>query len=161
MSDVKPKYPTSPTEIAFTSLGNLLNNYLAESAPIDNSVNLFSDAFVSGTLVVDEGASATGYVEVYVSASNDGGTTWGGDCNDADGPFTGTEANLPVYLHRIALESAKQTYEFFISTGIAAAFGNRMPKRWKLIFKNVTGATLPNPSTSVVAYLGINDQITA
>lgn len=124
MADLKTTYG-STTSITVTGLSTLANATSATSAAIDNTSDLFLDALVE--LVVDtaSGATATGYVEIYIKGSVDG-TDYDDDNNDK---WAGT-LNL--------VTAGVATRKRVVSA--AASFGGTLPPFWMVRIRNVSGA---------------------
>jgi hypothetical protein len=138
-SEFKAAYGTTQT-INVTGLSTLANGSSATSDAIDNTGNLFLDALVE--LVVDTatGASATGYIEIYIKGSIDG-TDYDDDNNDK---WAGT-LNL--------VTGGALTRKRIVS--VASAFGGAMPAFWQVRIKNTSGAVF---SSGVLQIRGVKAQ---
>lgn len=130
----------SATTITVTGLATLANGSSATSPTIDNTTNLFLDALLEIETATASGASATGYVEIFIKASIDG-TDFDDDNNDK---WAGT-TNL--------VTGGAATRRRIVS--IASSFGGAMPPYWQVRIKNTTGAAFTAAS---VLYRGIKAQ---
>ena len=141
------------TAITIT-LASLADTGQRQAAAVDNSVNLFNDALVGGKIKTGTGSGAGDYIDVWVSGSADGGTTYGGECSGADAAYAGTIANI-TFLGRIATETAEATFEFG-PFPIAAAFGGVLPQFWTVVIVNESDSTLDATAAShAVHYQGV------
>jgi hypothetical protein len=153
--DIKQKYGSS-TNITIT-LAGLTDTSKRQALAIDNSSNLFHDALLGGKILIGAGAAAGDYIDLFVSASADGGDTYGGDCSGSDAAYTGPIENL-VFLGRIATETASVTYEFG-PYSIAAAYGGVLPDKWTLVVDNQSDTTLnATPANHEIHYMGLGYQ---
>lgn len=130
-------------------LDSLADGDVAASSPISNSSDLFLDALVQ--LSVKTNASgvdtAAGVIRVFVIASVDGGTTYPGAPNDELLPIGVFNAN------------ADATTFHSQPMSVAKAFNGIMPKEWKLVVKNDTGAALDaTEGNHTKQYQGIQGQ---
>lgn len=156
MADLKQKYGNC-TPITVT-LAGLADASWRQAAAVDNGSNRFLDAMVGGKLKTGTGCTAGDYVDVYVTASADGGTTYGGDCSGNDEAYAG-EANNLTHLGRVSTDAAETTFAFG-PLSVAAAFGGVLPEKWTLVFDNESGSTLDaTPESHDVHYLGVYHQI--
>lgn len=156
MADWKLKYGSStPITVTLAGLGD---TSWRQAAAVDNSSNLLVDALVGGKIKTGAGSGAGDYVDVYVAASADGGTTYGGDCSGNDEAYAG-EANNLIHLARVSTDAAETTFEFG-PLSIAAAFGGVLPEHWTLVFDNESDSTLDGtPENHNVHSMGVYHQI--
>ena len=141
------------TVVVFT-INGLTNTAKWQSAAVDNSANLFKDALVGGKVKTGTGAGAGDYVDIYVAASADGGTTYSAGASGADASFTNALTDL-VFLGRVATIAATTTYEFG-PFSVAAAFGGTMPEKWALVLDNESDSTLDaSAAEHEVHYMGV------
>lgn len=137
--DLKTVYGTTTT-ITTTGLATLANATSATSDAIDNTTDLFLDALVELVVDTGSGATATGYVEIYVKGSVDN-TDYDDDSNDK---WIGT-----LNLVTAGVATRKRV------SSVAASFGGAMPPYWKVRIRNVSGAAL---TTGTVQVRGIKAQ---
>lgn len=141
MSVYNVSYPANNQSITIT-LASLGNNSQRQSTAIDNTTNKDLDAMV--VLKVKSAAastSATGYVNIYVYGSADGGTTYGEGLAGTDGAATLTSPPNLFLLGSINVVANATTY---ISNpmSVAQAFGGVLPDHWGIVVENKTGAAL-------------------
>lgn len=154
MATVKASYASSA---ALTiTLASLADGSMRQSTAVDNSSNLYVDALVGGKIKTGaSGVSASGYVDLYLAVSHDGGTTYSGDASGTDGAYSGESGNL-IFLARVTADANATTYEFS-GFSIAQACGGSMPQRWVIVVDNQTGAALDSTgSNHAVEYQGVH-----
>ncbi len=152
MANVKHKYGASTT--ITVTLASLADAAWRQAAAVDNSSDLFTDALVGGKIKTGAGSGAGDYVDVYVAASADGGTTYGGDCSGSDAAYAGEADNL-MHLARIATDAGATTFEFG-PLSVATVFGGALPRNWTLVFDNESNSTLDaTPANHDVHYMGV------
>ena len=156
MADLKAKYGAS-TEITIT-LASLANDGQRQATAVSNATNLFLDALIGGKVkTAASGVAATGYVDLYLAVSADGGTTYSGDASGTDGAYAGKQTNL-IFLGRVAANANDTTYEF-AGRSVAAACNGAMPQHWTVVVDNQTGAALSaTAADSEVHYQGVHAQ---
>jgi hypothetical protein len=139
MANITALY-TSATTLTVTGLTTLANGSSATSPIIDNTADLNLDALIEVEVATASGATATGYVEIYIKASVDG-TDFDDDNNDK---WAGT-VNL--------VTAGVATRRRIIS--VASSFGGAMPPYWQIRIRNASGAAFTAGS---VLYRGIKAQ---
>jgi hypothetical protein len=146
------KYGTSNQSITCT-LTSLANAAQRQSTVVDNTTNLFTDALVQPIIKTGaSGVSATGYIQLYVYGTANGGTNYSYGATGSDAAFTiPTNAALRP-LGRIGVGANATTYNEVFS--VAAAFGGSMPDHWGVIVDNETGAAFDGTTASLV-YQGV------
>ena len=119
-----------------------------QSAVIDNTSNLYTDAFVQAKIKTGaSGVSSTGYIQLYVYAAADGGTTYSYGATGSDAAYTiPTNAALRP-LGRIGVGANATTYAEIFS--VAAAFGGTLPQKWGVIVDNETGAAFDGTTAAL------------
>ena len=133
-------YGTNGQAITCT-LASLANAAFRQSAAIDNTTNLFTDALVAVQVKSAASAtSATGYVDVYAAGTIDGGTTYSGGASGSNAAFTG-QLSAAFKLGRIAVIANATTYNGG-PWSVASAFGGSLPQKWAIIVDNESGAAL-------------------
>ena len=148
--------------ITLTSLG--IAGY-RESTAIDNTTNLYLDAFVGGITQIGA-VAADGQLEIYAYGSWDG-TSFTAGVTGADATITwGTTGGVDSYndLVPLGVASCDTTDDNddveWGPFSIAAAFGGRMPPKWGIVVKNGTGTALHATGTNnLVRYRGMTETI--
>jgi hypothetical protein len=131
--ELKSVYGTATT-ITVTGLATLANASSATSDAISNTSDLFLDSLVEVVIDTASGATATGYIEIYIKGSVDG-TDYDDDSNDK-------------WIGTINLVTAGVATRKRISS-VAASFGGAMPPFWKVRIKNVSGAAFTSGAVQV------------
>lgn len=106
------------------TLSSVTNNSFAVSNAIDNSTNLYLSALIQVKLKTGaSGVSATGFFNVWLLRSTDGGSTY--------------SDNNAVLLGSMAAVANATTYTTILSTEAVGPLGTS----WKIAVENRTGAT--------------------
>lgn len=125
------------------------------SASVDNTTNLFVDAFV--TVISSTGAGALANdkaIYVYVYASEDG-TNFDNEQNVQPGTDASYTINSPtVFKGPILIPCAVPAQQYTRTFAIGPFFGGVMPRKWGVIIVNFTGQTLAASGNSI-SYTGI------
>jgi len=157
VSTVKALYGTSNQSIICT-LTSLANNGQQGSASIDNTSNLYLDAFVQLKIKTASSAvAATGSINVYAYGTADGGS----DYSDA---VSGTNASQtltsPPNLRLIGVINANATSTTYVGGpfSVAAAFGGVLPDHWGIVVENKTGAAFDG-TTASAWYQGLQQSV--
>lgn len=165
MADRKLAYAAA-SSLTIT-LASLSSTGYRESTAVDNTSNLYLDAQVGGRVQIAT-VTADGQIEVYAYGSWDGtrytaglaGTdaaiTWGTTDN------TGVDGyNDLVPLGSIAVDTSDDQDDVeFGPFSLAAAFGGRLPRKWGVVVKNVTGVQFHATGTNnEVKFTGIYETI--
>jgi len=157
VSTVKALYGTSNQSITCT-LTSLANNGQQGSLAIDNTSNLFLDAFVQLKIKTASSAvAATGSINVYAYGTADGGS----DYSDA---VTGTNASQtltsPPNLRLIGVINANVVSTTYVGGpfSVAAAFGGVLPDHWGIVVENKTGAAFDG-TTASAWYQGLQQSV--
>lgn len=140
-TDFKTKYGTSNQPITIT-LTSLANNGQQGSDAIDNSTNLHLGVFVFVEVKSNTtGTVTSGYVNVYVYGTADGGTTYSDGVSGSNGGVTLTN---PPNLRLLGVINvvANATVYGGGPFDIAAAFDGEIPEKWGIVVENKSGATL-------------------
>lgn len=159
MADVKLAYGAN-TAITIT-LTSLASAGYRESTAIDNTSNLFLDAFVGGITQIGA-VAADGQIEIYAYASWDG-TSYTAGVTGSDATITwGTTGGVDGYNDLVTLGTAavdttddNDDVEWG-PFSIASAFGGRLPPKWGIVVKNNTGTAFHATGTNnLVRYRGV------
>lgn len=160
---LEAKYGTSNQTITITlaSLVTSASGSARQSTVIDNTSNLFRDALV--TLKIKSGAastSATGYINVYVFGTTDGGTTYTENAGATDAAITLT---IPSNARRIGTINVVANATSYVSDqfSVMGDSNRSLPDHWGIIVENQSGGTLDSTGGNhLVTYQGIMDQYT-
>lgn len=159
MAEIKQKSGNNGQDITIT-LASLANAAARQSSVIDNTGNNFIDVLVS--LIIKAPASstsATGYVNVYVFGSNDGGTNYSENAGASDAAITLVSPTNLRLLGQINIVANGVTYKSSLMS-VAAAFGGTMPDKWGIVVQNNTGGTLDTTeSNHIKKYQGFTSQV--
>lgn len=141
MASVKLAYGTNNQTITLT-IASLTNNSARASTAVDNTTNLYTDYLVR--LKVKSPASATaatGYINVYVVGTVDGGTTYGEAASGTDAAITLTSPTNATFLGSFNVVANATTYQAD-AMSVASAFRGALPDHFVVIIENKTGGTL-------------------
>lgn len=138
---IKSLFDTNGQTITCT-LASLTTGSRRQSTVIDNSSNLYTDILLM--LKVKTGGSstsATGYVEVFVYGTVDGGTTYSDTATGTDGAVTLT---LPVNVILVDVVNTVANSTTYIGGpwNLRNAFGGYIPQKWGVVIGNQSGGTL-------------------
>ncbi len=158
--DLKQKFGTNGQTFTIT-LASLANGSARASAVIDNSSNLYSDVLVM--LKIKSGGSgvvSTGFVNVYVYASVDGGTTYSENASGSDAGITLTNPPNLVSIGTIPMVATSTTYYSKVFD-VASAFGGVMPEKWGIVVENKSGGAFDSTEGNhAKLYQGVMGQYT-
>ena len=155
MATIKSQYGLSNQSISVTIAG-LANNGQRSSAAVDNTSSLYLDCLIQ--VLVKSGASgtsATGYVNVYVYGTADGGSHYADGVAGSDAGVT-LSVNPPVFVTSINVTANATTYLSRLIS-LAAVFGGVVPDHWGIVIENKSGATLDG-SVGSAWYQGLWNQ---
>ena len=160
----KLKYGTQDVAIAIDIEGTT-DGAAEESTSVDNSVNLFVDTLVAGTIRTGSSApTVDSTVDVFVYGTNDGGTRFSGSATGVKKayPDTGVPAqakNQLKPLGSIVVSAATgEDYEFG-PWSVASKFGGVLPEEWGIVMYNETGTTLDTTAGNFdISYQGVHGQ---
>lgn len=148
MATVEPSYGSS-SALTVTNLHSLANNLLWQSAGQDNATDkaVFIELFV--TIVGNStGGSATGYCNVFIAGSIDGGTDYSGGASGSEGAYT-----VGTTVHKQNLQSLGQVYVPADATNtgrgrfLVPSF--TVPRHYSVVLENKTGAALAAAGSAV------------
>ncbi|MGB8274056.1 MAG: hypothetical protein WCF16_02170 [Alphaproteobacteria bacterium] len=153
MATIKPSYG-SASALTVTNLQSLANNSFWQSAGQDNDTDLAKtvDVFVTLGTTTTVG-SATGYANVYVAPSADGGSTFAGAASGSEGsyapsPSAAEQSKNLVFLGRIAMKADETTARTY-SAQFTIGPDFDVPKNYSLVIENQTGAALASSGNAV------------
>jgi hypothetical protein len=157
MADAKLAFGTAT---AFTiTLNSLASSSTAgrESTAIDNSSNLYLDAFVEVLLSYPNLAPANdkaAYVYAYGSVD---GTNYTGSATGSDAAITLQSPTVVPFLGVIPTPTQNIAYRS-APMSVATAFGGILPPKWGIIVVNFSGQTL-NASLNSAQYRGVYNTV--
>lgn len=159
-STIKPVYGTDGVAITIT-LASLASGSARETTAIDNSTNLYLDAYVmlktktgSGTIGADP------YLYLYVIGSDDAGTTWPDPATGSDAAITPTLNTKARLLGAVNLAAASTAYIGGPFSVLAAFGGVAMPKKWSIVALNNCGVALDSTGGNhALTYQGVQASI--
>jgi hypothetical protein len=163
MADRKLAYATAASmTITLTSLGSAAYR---ESTAVDNTTNLYLDAFVGGRVQIGA-VTADGQIEFYAYGSWDG-TLYTAGLTGSDAAITwGTTGGVDSYndlvpLGSVAVDTTDDNDDVkFGPFSVAAAFGGRLPPKWGVVVKNSTGIAFHATGTNnEMKYRGVYETI--
>ncbi len=146
----RQQYAASPTALTIT-VASLTNNSARQSTAVDNS----STKYDRGKIVVKlksggSGTSSSGYVNVYIAESVDGGTTYAENAGASDAAIT---LASPTNLRQIGTVNVVANG----TTYIAAFDTYNLPDHFVIVVENKTGGTLDSTGGNhSVTFQGIN-----
>lgn len=140
-ADIKQKFGTSNQTITIT-LASLASTSSRASTVVDNSTNLFLDAFVFLKLKSNAaGVTATGAALVYAYATADGGTSYTEGATGTDAAITLVSPSNLRLIGVINVVAVATTYTAG-PFSVASAFGGTLPEKWGIVVQNKSGAAL-------------------
>lgn len=160
----KPSYG-SGTAITIT-LASLVNSTTLatgyrQSAAVDNSTNLFADAYIYGHMKSNATPTVNNIYTMFLTWSNDGGTTYTNNASGADAAYTqpDSDANMTVGSVSVCIATASIVSYFRGFSFCQAAGLLYLPQKWGIIVKNGSGQSLTaTGGDHVIQYQGVNMQ---
>ena len=150
MATTKIAYASS-TSITITA-GSLAAGSARESAAIDNTSNLYLNAFVMVQATLSAGSpSADKLVHIFAAGSEDG-SSW---TDNATGSDAGLTLRSPTNLVPIGYISTPDSGALLYKSHplyVGRAFGGLLPRKWSIVVYNNTGL---NFSAFTATYTGI------
>ena len=153
-ADVKQAFGTS-TAMTCT-LASLLDNTARESTAIDNTTNLFLDAFVYLAIPLQTGTPANEKATFVWAYGSEDGTNYTDNATGTDAAVTmrsPTNFRLAGIINMPA--AGALTYKSH-PMSIAAAFGGLMPRKWGIVVENQSGVTFNATEANLIkTYSGV------
>jgi hypothetical protein len=142
MAEIKTLYGSVQT-LTITGLTSLANSSSATSPTVSNATTNYLDVLAEIQVTTLSGATATGYVEIWLKGSVDN-TDFDDDVNDK---WVGT-----ISLAAAGVQTRKRV------VSLAAGFNGSMPNYWQLRIRNMTGAALDAATATTVGWQGLTAQ---
>jgi hypothetical protein len=158
MSVIKAQYGTNNQAVTIT-LASLASTAAQSSTSVDNTTNLFLDVAITVKFkTAAASVSATGFVNVFVYGTADGGTTWSGGVSGTDAAYTGNKDST-IFLGSIPAIANATTYVGLFKLSRAFGFGG-IPSNWGIIIDNESGAAFDaTAGNHAVIYQGQLEQV--
>jgi hypothetical protein len=128
---------TNSQAVTISALASLASTSTATSSAIDNSTNKFLGALVQVSIRPNVTTSTTGYANVWLIRSVDGGTTY-----DSPGVLLGV---IPM----VSIANTTTVVSVFSTEALG-----QLGSSWKIAVENRTGQAL-NASSNLVQFAGI------
>lgn len=135
------------TALTVTSLQSLGDNAYWQSAKIDNADGLWMELFITIATTTTAG-DASGYLELYLAGSTDGGTDFAGGATGTQGTYTDAANTRKAQLRNIgtvgidASETTARTLKFH-------AVVHDLPEDFAIVLGNQTGTALASSGNAV------------
>lgn len=161
MALIEPQYGSGGVAITCT-LTSLASGSAREATAVDNSSNLYLDAYVMLKTKTAAGSIGTDpYLYLYAIGSDDGGTTWPDPATGADAAITPTLNTKAFLLGAINLAAASTAYKGGPWSVLEAFGGIAIPAKWSIVLVNACGVALSSTAGDhVLSYQGIQLQTT-
>jgi len=152
MATIEPSYGTI-VALTVTNLHSLADASFWQSASVDNNVDkaVWIEVFVTLQTTTTAG-SATGYANIYLAESPDGGTDFSGNASGTEGsyapaPSAGENSKNLRPLGQIAMKADETTARTYRKNFVLAPF--TVPKSYSIVIENRTGAALNSAGNAV------------
>jgi len=146
----------SGTAITFT-LNGLTNTSWRQSDAVVNTVNLYLDALVGGSVQMGTTPTVDTTFDFYCYGQYDGSAEFTGGASGSDAAYTadGEETLFRLPTSVVVDATTDQDYEWG-PVAVAPLYGGWLPQRWGLLANNNTGATTEATGTNnETLYTGI------
>lgn len=156
---LKPVYGSSGVAITCT-LTSLASGSAREATAVDNSTNLFIDAYVMVKTKTGTGTIGTDpYLYVYAIGTNDGGTTWPDPVTGSDAAITPTNNSKAFLLGAVNLAAVSTAYKGGPWSVLQAFGGVALPDKWSIVALNNCGVALSSTAGDhAITYQGVQLQ---
>lgn len=147
MATVTTTYASSAT--VTITLASVTNGAFRQSAVVDNSSNKYVDALVGGSVQVGTSPTDKSTVAIFAYGERDDAGQYTAGCSGSDAAYTadGEEDELKL-IEVITVDTTNdQDYEWG-PVSVAQVFGGVLPRKWGIVVKNGTGATLNATGTN-------------
>ncbi len=159
MPTLEALYGTGGVTITCT-LTSLASGSAREATAIDNTSNLFIDAYVMLKTKTAAGSiGADPYMYLYAQGTDDSGTTWPDPVTGSDAAITTTLNTRTFLLGSINLAAASTAYRAGPWSVLQAMGGIALPGKWSIVLLNNCGVALSaTAGDHVLTYQGIQLQ---
>jgi hypothetical protein len=139
MPTISMDYSAAKTVTITTA--SLANNAWRQSAAVDNTIDLFVDALLGGSIQTGTTPTVNTVIEVYVYGTWDG-TNYTAGASGSDAAYTadGEEDELR-FLTSITVDATSDQDYVWGPVSVAQAFGGVLPSKWGVVVKNGTAVT--------------------
>lgn len=160
MSTIKPLYGTDGVAITIT-LTSLSSGNSREATAVDNSSNLYLDAFVMLKTKTSTGSIGNDpYAYLYAIGTDDSGTTWPDPATGSNAAITANNNTKAHFLGAVNLAATSTAYIGGPWSLLSAFGGIAIPKKWSIIVFNNCGVALSGTGGDhVLTYQGVHTQI--
>lgn len=170
MTVLKAQYGSSGQAISVT-LASLASNTSVASAYVDNTTNLYDDAWLYFKFGFDSAPSAGGFVNVAAYGTVDNGSHWSYEEYGVDGTDTAlTIVNVnnlggSASVYSYANEADGTVTELSVVMPLSYLFaygytGSGIPEKWGIVFLNATDQPLSaTEGNSLKMYQGVYAQV--
>lgn len=159
----KPAYAASnvPFTITLASLANStsLSTGYQQSAAVDNSTNLYADAFIYGHVKSSGTPTANALYTLYLYWSNDNGITYTNNASGSNAAYTQPDSDSNMVVGSTSITTAiASLVSYFKGFSFCQAAGLLyLPRNWGIIVKNGSGQALSSTAGDhVISYQGVN-----
>jgi hypothetical protein len=161
MALIEPQYGTGGVTITCT-LTSLASGSAREATAIDNTSNLYLDAYVMLKTKTAAGSIGTDpYIYLYAVGTDDSGTTWPDPVTGSDAAITTTLNTRAFLLGAVNLAAASTAYRGGPWSVLEAFGGIAIPGKWSIVLLNNCGVALSSTGGDhVLTYQGIQLQTT-
>jgi hypothetical protein len=161
MALIEPQYGTGGVAITCT-LTSLASGSAREATAVDNSSNLYLDAYVMLKTKTGTGTiGADPYLYLYAIGTNDAGTTWPDPATGSDAGITPTLNTKAFLLGAVNLAAVSTAYKGGPWSVLEAFGGIAIPGKWSIVALNNCGVALSaTAGDHALTYQGIQLQTT-
>jgi len=151
MASIKEAFGTADQTLTIT-LASLASATAKESTAIDNSSNLYTDAFVHAVVVMGSSTPSSDKSVYFYVWGNTGGTTYPEGITGSNATYS---IKSPCNLKLAAVINGTTASETLgCNFSVARCFGGILPAKWGVVVYNVTGQALA-ASGNAIYYQGV------
>ena len=156
MSTLKALYGTGGVSITCT-LTSLASGSAREATAVDNTTNLYVDAYVMVKTKTATGTIGTDpYMYLYVVGTDDSGTTWPDPVTGTDAAITPTLNTKAYLLGAVNLAAQSTAYTAGPFSVLSAYGGVALPDKWSIVALNNCGVALSSTAGDhAITYQGV------
>lgn len=152
MANIKEALATSAS--VSCTLASLADGSARQSASVDNSSNLYTDALVTVTVTLASGTPASDKAVYVYAAGSEDGTNFTDNASGSDAAIT---LRSPTNLRLIGVFSTPDSGGLTYVGGpfsVAKVFDGILPRKWSVVAQNKTGLALAGSGNSIT-YSGV------